>query len=441
MLLANAPLKLPLPFASGAGSKTNPIPEASQIGVTAGAASLTDGFPPLCLTPIEAGGVPPSGNDMNGILFEATAIARWSNAGGGYKFDGTFAADANVTGYPQGARVLRSDGLGYWLNTTDANTLDPEGGTQPSGWLPDFTTGAASVTMTNANVTLTPLQWGRPVVVITGVLTASVNLIFPAIIGEWTVLNQTTGTFTITCKTPSGSGVTVSGAQAISGDGTNIYTVSGAAGALLAANNLSDVANPATSLTNLSGVSTTTYTAGKQFGHAFITAGTTWTSPAGITSATKFKITLVGAGGGCNAGSALSGAGAGATGTKYLSGLAASTAYTIAIGAGGVSSGGNGGNTTFNDGTTTYTAGGGTGNPSGAGPVAGGTCTNCDIPVAGQASVFSNNSSGGFALASGGSSLWGGGGQQGANPTGFGAGAAGTSVVGAPGMILIEWVQ
>ena len=121
MLLANAPSKLPLPFASGSGTKTNPIPEASQIGVLAGAASLTDGFPPLCLTPIEAGGVPPSGNDMNGILYQATAIERWANAGGGYKFDGTFAADSNVGGYPQGARVLSSDGLGYWINTVDNN--------------------------------------------------------------------------------------------------------------------------------------------------------------------------------------------------------------------------------------------------------------------------------------------------------------------------------
>jgi hypothetical protein len=254
MQLSSAPSKLPLPFASGSGTKTNPIPEASQIGVLAGAASLTDGFPPLCLTPIEAGGVPPSGNDMNGILFQATAIARWNNAGGGYPFDGTFASDTNVNGYPKGARVLRSDGLGYWYNTADNNTTNPETSASAAiaaGWLPDFTTGAADVTMTNANVTLTPLQYGQPRIIITGVLTASVNLIFPAIVGNWTVLNQTTGAYNITAKTAGGTGVVVTGAQEIVGDGTNIYDVSAIANALISTNNLSDVASQPTALTNL----------------------------------------------------------------------------------------------------------------------------------------------------------------------------------------------
>ena len=114
MQLSNAPGKLLLPFAN-AGAK-NTIPTASQIGTTAGAASLTDGFPPLTRTPIAAGGVPPSGLDMNGILFRLSAILRWANAGGGYAYDAAFATDSNVGGYPKGARVLRSDGAGYWLN-------------------------------------------------------------------------------------------------------------------------------------------------------------------------------------------------------------------------------------------------------------------------------------------------------------------------------------
>ena len=120
MQLTNTPGKLVLPFAN-AGAK-NTIPTASQIGITAGAASLTDGFPPLTRTPIAAGGVPPSGLDMNGILFQLSAILRWANAGGGYAYDSTFANDSNVNGYPKGARVMRSDGLGYWFNTVENNT-------------------------------------------------------------------------------------------------------------------------------------------------------------------------------------------------------------------------------------------------------------------------------------------------------------------------------
>lgn len=236
MQQANAPSKLVLPWAAS-GAK-NTIPVASQIGINAGAASFTDGFPPLTRTPLAAGGVPPSGLDMNGALFTFTAIARWLNAGGGFTFDSTFANDTNVGGYPKGARVLRSDGEGYWLNTSDNNTTDPESaGSAAAGWRPDSTAGITSVAMSSSNVTLTPLQYGRPVVLITGTLTADLNLIFPAIPFEWSVINQTTGNFSITCKTPAGTGVVVKSTAMIVGDGTNITGVSGSGGASGAGSN------------------------------------------------------------------------------------------------------------------------------------------------------------------------------------------------------------
>ena len=234
MQLSNAPGKLLLPFAN-AGAK-NTIPTASQIGITPGAASLTDGFPPLTRTPLAAGGVPPSGLDMNGILYALSAALRWANAGGGYVYDGTFAADSNVGGYPKGARVLRSDGAGYWLNTIDGNTVDPESVTvnaaQVAGWVPDLTNGIAAITMTSANVTLTPAQYGKPIVVLSGVLTANLNLIFPNLAGEWAVVNNCTGAFTVTAKTAAGTGavVTPGQTQIIWGDGTNIASAIGDAG-------------------------------------------------------------------------------------------------------------------------------------------------------------------------------------------------------------------
>jgi len=218
MNLTNAPSKIVLPFANGGGKNT--IPVASQIGVTDGAASWTDGFPPLTRTPKAAGGVPPAGLDMNGVLNATSAICRWTVTGAGYTYDSTFAADANIGGYPKAARVARTDGAGYWINTTDGNTTDPEAG--GAGWYPDFTVGAAAVTMTSSNVTLTPLQYGKQVIIITGTLTANVNLIFPALVAKWTVINNTSGNYTITCKTASGSGVVVVGVQAIVGDGANI---------------------------------------------------------------------------------------------------------------------------------------------------------------------------------------------------------------------------
>lgn len=206
MKLTNAPGKIVLPFAN-AGAK-NSIPVNSLIGITPGAASMVDGFPPLTRTPIAAGGVPPSGLDMNGILYELSAIVRWAAAGGGYPYDADFSTDANVAGYPKGARVLRSDGAGYWYNTTDDNTTDPEAaGAAAAGWVPDFTSGVAAVVMDSANVTLTPLQYGKPIIAITGALTADLNLVFPDIAGKWHVINATTGAYKITCKTSDDAGV------------------------------------------------------------------------------------------------------------------------------------------------------------------------------------------------------------------------------------------
>lgn len=232
MQLSDKPSQLTIPFANS-GTRTA-IPTPSQIGITAGAASLTDGFPPLTRTPIAAGGVPPSGADMNGILYQMSAADRWANVGGGYPYDSTYATA--IGGYPKGARLVRTDGIGYWLNTTDNNATDPESG--GSGWVPDLMPGATAVTMTGSNVTLTPLQYGQPVIRITGLLTANLNLIFPAMAAGWTVINATSGAFTITAKTAAGTGVTVTGSQAIVGDGTNILSVS----AVVTVDNVGEVA-------------------------------------------------------------------------------------------------------------------------------------------------------------------------------------------------------
>jgi hypothetical protein len=128
MQASNAPTKVPLPFAN-AGAK-NTIPTASQIGVTPGAASLTDGFPPLTRTPIAAGGVPPSGQDMNGILNLISANTMWENAGGFYPYDATFSTA--IGGYPKGAILAKATNNGLWLSTVDNNVTNPDTG--GAGW-------------------------------------------------------------------------------------------------------------------------------------------------------------------------------------------------------------------------------------------------------------------------------------------------------------------
>jgi hypothetical protein len=131
VLLSSAPVQIQLPFGNGDVTKTNPVPVPSQIGVTPGAASFTDGFPPLNATPVSSGGIPPFKTDMNGILFMTSAIDRWMSAGGGFKFDAGFAAA--IGGYPKGARVLNAAGNGYWQNLADNNSVNPD--TTGTNWL------------------------------------------------------------------------------------------------------------------------------------------------------------------------------------------------------------------------------------------------------------------------------------------------------------------
>lgn len=124
MLFSAIPTLVPLPFANS-GTK-NTIPTASQIGINAGAASLTDGFPPLTFTPLSAGGVPPSGADFNGILNLLSANTRWDNAGGFYVYDSAFST--SIGGYPKNALLAKLAGDGFWLSTADNNTADPDTG-------------------------------------------------------------------------------------------------------------------------------------------------------------------------------------------------------------------------------------------------------------------------------------------------------------------------
>lgn len=136
MLRANLPARFNIPFASGAGGGfIRPIPQASQIGIQGGAASLTDGFPPLNFQPVASGGIPPFGADFNGILNQISAWSQWFEAGGPIFWDSTFASGASG-GYPQGAIVQSNIVTGsLWWSTTDNNTTNPDAFNQ-TAWIP-----------------------------------------------------------------------------------------------------------------------------------------------------------------------------------------------------------------------------------------------------------------------------------------------------------------
>lgn len=134
MNLADMPTRVAIPFANGAGaSYIRPVPVNSQIGVTPGAASFTDGFTPDTFTPLGGGGAYVNGEDMNGILNHATNWTRWATAGGPAVFNSAFAVA--LGGYPRGAVLVSNTMTGReWFNTVDGNVTDPDGA-EPVGWV------------------------------------------------------------------------------------------------------------------------------------------------------------------------------------------------------------------------------------------------------------------------------------------------------------------
>ncbi|MGI3296214.1 phage tail protein [Neisseria sp. SLRRB23] len=124
------PKLLSNPWASD-GLKNN-IPAERDGGLAQEAATYAEGFPSITMTPISVGGKPPSGKDMNGVLYEISAHTVWQNQGGRYRFDQAF-CDA-VGGYPKGA-VLINDTLDTeYISLADANTHNPNSGNNTGKW-------------------------------------------------------------------------------------------------------------------------------------------------------------------------------------------------------------------------------------------------------------------------------------------------------------------
>lgn len=195
--------------AFGVNGLKNTIPvDSSTTTDNNGVATFDKGFPSITMQPLSAGGIPPSGKDMNGVLYSATLQQQWQNAGMTYPFSQDF-SDA-VSGYPKGSIVPSSVYTGQWLNLNEANSTPPESATgATTGWVPINNYGITQITMTSGSIVMSSLQAAKDRIIITGALTANVNLIFPAWIKSWVVYNNCTGNFSITCKTAAGTGITV----------------------------------------------------------------------------------------------------------------------------------------------------------------------------------------------------------------------------------------
>ena len=106
----------------------NTIPPAANPAT--GRAGFDQGFSAINMTAKEAGGIPPFGQDFNGIFYEVTNILRYMQAGGQPTFDASLATA--IGGYPKGAMVLGSDGVTLWQSRVDSNFTNPN--TDSSGW-------------------------------------------------------------------------------------------------------------------------------------------------------------------------------------------------------------------------------------------------------------------------------------------------------------------
>jgi hypothetical protein len=222
------PTNYPLPFAvSGTRNTIAATPTGDNH------ASFSGGFPPITMQPITSGGVPPSGADFNGLIFDLMTHTVWINAGGQYQFDSTLSTA--MGGYPLGMVLQNNAGTASYISLVNNNTTDFNATPSSIGTLWGAYSGAAfsnaSTTTTGGTTTLTAIQAIANVITITGALTSNAVVTFPATLGEWEVINSTTGLFTLTCVPAGGAGVTIKqgAADAIYCDATNINYVQASA--------------------------------------------------------------------------------------------------------------------------------------------------------------------------------------------------------------------
>lgn len=423
---SDSPIKIIKAF--GVNGLKNTIPVDSSTSTdNNGIATFDKGFPQITMQPLSAGGIPPSGKDVNGVLYSVTIQQQWQNAGMGYLFDSTYAT--NISGYPQGSTIPSSDYSGFWINTTNGNTNNPEGTTAlPTGWVPGYAYGSSAVTISTANVNVSDILAAKDRIILTGTLTGNRILYLPQWIKDWTIENNCTGSgFSVIVSTRA-AGATV---QSIPGTIINIHS-------------------DGTNITNYS----------EPKGKATFLASGSFVAPQGVT---RIKVTVTaggGSGSGCRGTSTsqtISGSGGGAGGTviSWVN-VVPGNSYPVVVGQGGAAvtgatNGISGSSSSFNG---SVLALGGSGGTAGGGGGNGGSGSGADIVISGGDG--SDGQSGDFIFAgNGGSSFWGGGSRAGNGGPGraavaFGSGGGGvydrsmsgnslTSGSGAQGIVVIEY--
>lgn len=109
------------------GTKST-VPVADQTGTISNGASFETGFPDITMLPRTSGGLPPLGQDVNGVLNAISQHTKFQNCGGRYRFDAALATV--IGGYPAGFVLQDDAGTAEYVSVIDDN--DGNFNTDPS---------------------------------------------------------------------------------------------------------------------------------------------------------------------------------------------------------------------------------------------------------------------------------------------------------------------
>ena len=134
-------------FAWNATNK-NTIQEQRQPSQGVQDATLNDGFPLITMTPQEAGGIAPNGQDMNGALYAISLDMVHRQKGLRIQFDPAYAA--KIGGYDQGCILASSDYTRDYISLIPNNLTDPNGSGTAGRWA--IYSGAGSIASATASI-------------------------------------------------------------------------------------------------------------------------------------------------------------------------------------------------------------------------------------------------------------------------------------------------